>query len=123
MTLLDFDPSAAAQAVRYRDAEEMARRYRRVFGGQDGRTVLLDLLHLAGVAQIRPPGMSDGDRRHHDGRAALALEILALAGPDVVGATVGVMTADLVPPEGLDDDRPIEPAREPAGRPGANPDF
>lgn len=118
MRNLDFDPGRAADAVRNRDAEKMAARYRRVFGGDDGRTVLLDLMVLAKVAQERPIEMTERAGAYHDGRASLALEILTLAGPDPVGAALGVMTTEL---EGTDDDRSTEPASGPAGTAGSAP--
>jgi|GEM_PF-4772193 len=100
--MLNFDPGRVADVVRKGDPEALKRHYRTVFGTDSGAIVLLDILVRAKVAQGRPAEMSTRAAGFHDGRADLALEILALAGPDPTGAALGIMITEL---EGDDSDR------------------
>lgn len=64
--------------------------YRRVFGGQDGQTVLLDLLVDAAVSAPRPSSLTPDERIHLDGQQWVVLKTMHLAGYGV-GDIAGVI--------------------------------
>ena len=73
--------------------------YRRVFGGQDGQTVLLDLLVQAGVCTPRPPSLTNEGRIHLDGQAWVVLTAMKDAGYEVADIAATLLSNSM---RGLD---------------------
>lgn len=65
--------------------------YRRVFGGADGQTVLLDLLVQAAVSAPRPSSLTHDERTHLDGQQWVVLSAMNHAGygaADIAGVLI-----------------------------------
>jgi hypothetical protein len=115
--LLDFDPAAALERLRRGDPDELARAYRRVFSGPEGRFVLAHILAEAGVGQIFGPGLTSDARHYAQGQHDGALAIMNRADHDQLSVVMMVQTDNL---EGIDHDR-SDPGPNGSGPSGPDP--
>lgn len=82
------DPEGLIARLRAEEPEALQAAYRIAFGGEVGRFVLAHILAQGGSGQPRGPDMGGEARAWWDGKMALAIEIMTLAGFDRFDAAV-----------------------------------
>lgn len=88
----DFDRAAVMARLRAGDPAELERAYSRVFGTDEGRLVLADILAQAGVGQRFGGKSLAVEIAYHQGGHDVAVEIMGRAGFDPASAALMVMT-------------------------------